>query len=37
MLLNSARNKLVSCGFDSMMFVWQIARDASGIVESISI
>lgn len=27
MLLNSARNKLITCGFDSMMFVWNIARD----------
>ena len=37
MLLNSARNKLVSCGFDSMMFVWGITRDQTGVVESISI
>lgn len=27
MLLNSSRNKLISCGFDSMMFVWAITRD----------
>ena len=27
MLLNAARNKLISCGFDSMMFVWNIVRD----------
>lgn len=37
MLLNSARSKLVSCGFDSMMFVWGITRDQTGVVESISI
>lgn len=32
MLLNSSRNKLISCGFDSMMFVWNIVRDQSGVV-----
>jgi WD40 repeat protein len=37
MLLNSSRNKLISCGFDSMMFVWNISRDQTGVVEAISI
>lgn len=37
MLLNSARNKLISCGFDSNMFVWGITRDPTGVVESISL